>query len=410
MKKLLIISDFIENQPVVASVRYCDLMPYISKKFFTIVINDEGKGNKKSIYSNVNFKYNISKSKFTQRIELRNKKRNLIETLLRNKLILTIWRNYSNSFYCFRKKNIGMLKELDDFLLLNSIEAIFITVPDIHGLYILDYIKRKHIKIPAIVEVRDILNNKIGGGNPSYTLKNAERILINRADGIIALSNGIEEYYKKFDTDKKIRVITNGYNAEDFKDCKYESINNKNEITLAHVGSIYKGRNIKDFISALIKLSKTSNINVVFNEVGFLDSEAIKDIEELSDDIKGSKVKVNILGTMSHEEAIKYLIECDISVILTHKIGSEYAIPGKTFEYIGASKPIIAVTKDKNLIELIDGKFGECAEHKVDKIEEKLQKLLKTHYDFENRFQFSREIQSNNIINFIEEVAPNKED
>jgi glycosyltransferase involved in cell wall biosynthesis len=408
MKKLLIISDFIEGQPVVASVRFSDLMQYLSKKFFTIVLNDEANGSEKSIFARANFKFIAAKSKFTQSLQGSQIKRNFLETLLRNRIVLSIWRNYCNSFYCFKKKNKGLFKELDAYLATNSVEAVFVTVPNINGLYIVDYLKRKY-NIPAVVEVRDILNHNIGKGNPRFIMKRAERILIARADGIIALTKGIQEYYRKLDANKKMRVITNGYNPMDFVECKYEPINGKAEIRLAHVGSIYKGRNLKDFIAALIKISKKNNIKIEFDIVGYLDSEASEDIKEIGLELQGTRVVVNILGTLPHKEAIKYLKQCDISVILTHKIGSEYAIPGKTFECIGACKPIIAITKDKDLVELIDGKYGECAAHNVEQIEKKLLKLIKTEYNFEDKLKFSRESQGNNIISFIEEVVKEKE-
>jgi glycosyltransferase involved in cell wall biosynthesis len=409
MKKLLVISDFIEEQPVVASVRYFDLMRYIASNFFTVVINDETNGTQKSMFANINFKFVTAKSRFTQSLQAGKSKKSWLEILLRNRLVLSIWRNYSNSFNSFKKKNMELFKKLDDYLSVNTVEAIFITVPGIFGLYIVDFLKRKYDSIPVVAEVRDILNNNIGNGNPKFILRKAERILINRSDGIIALSKGIEDYYRKLDSSKKIRVIKNGYNEQEFIECKYESINDKEAIKLAHVGSIYKGRNLKDFIKALINVSKKNMMRIEFDIVGYLDSDASRDIEELSSELQGTDVTINIVGTLPHEEAIKYLKQCDISVILTHRIGSEYAIPGKTFECIGACKPIIAVTKDRDLVELIDGKYGECAEHNAKQIEAKMMKLMKTEYNFEDKLKFSRENQSNNIISFIEEVVKEKE-
>jgi hypothetical protein len=411
MKKIIIISDFIEGQPVVASVRYEDLMQHINKHYETIVINNEMYGSFKSEYAQSNYKFNTTKNKFTQTLNDKrvSKSNSKLQRILRNKWILSIWRNYSNSKVKFNKLNLTLFNGINKVLQKNDVYAIFLTIPDIHGLYIIDYIKRKYNNMTVVVEVRDILNNNIGKGNPRFIMRKAERILISRADGVIALSKGIEDYYKKMDTNKKMRVIRNGYNAEDFAECKYEPIKNRDEIRLAHVGSIYKGRNLKDFIAALVKVSEKNNIKIKFDIVGYLDIEASKDIEETRFNLQGTGVIVNIVGRLPHKEAIKYLKQCDISVILTHKIGSEYAIPGKTFEYIGACKPLIAVTKDKDLIELVDGKYGECADHNVERIEAKLLKLIVTEYNFEDRLKFSREWQANNIINFIEEVALEKE-
>lgn len=407
MKKIIIISDFIEGKPVVASVRYADLMQHINKCYETIVINNKFLGAYKSEYAKVNYKFNTIRSRFTQTLEDKeiSKSYNKFEKILRNKFILSIWRNYSSSKIKFNKLNFNLFNQVNNILQNNDICAIFITVPDIHGLYIVDYIKRRYSNVPVIVEVRDIINHNIGKGNPRYTMKNAEKLLIFRADGIIALSDGIYEYYKKMDGNKKIKVIRNGYNEEEFSECRYASLKDKKKITLAHIGSIYKGRNLADFIEALIKISEKRDVPIEFDVVGYLDNEALSDFEYLRNKINQSRVNINLVGTVQHKKAIRYLKKCDISVVLTHKTGSDYAIPGKAFEYIGACKPIIAVTTNKELIELIDGTYGECAGHNIEEIVDKLLCIMKSEYNFEDRLIFSRENQANNIINFIEEIA-----
>ncbi|PGK86589.1 hypothetical protein CN911_30230, partial [Bacillus thuringiensis] len=70
-----------------------------------------------------------------------------------------------------------------------------VTVPDVYGLYILEYIKEKYPDIPAVVEVRDIIDHNIGTGNPTYIYRKAEKIMLKYADGIIALSKGIYKHY-----------------------------------------------------------------------------------------------------------------------------------------------------------------------------------------------------------------------
>lgn len=382
-------------------------MKHINKFYQTIVINNEMYGSYKSEYAKINYKFNTAKSKFTQTLDDKQelKSKNKFEKILRNKLVLSIWRNYSNSQIKFKKLNLTLYNQLNKLLQGNDIYAIFVTVPDIHGLYIVDYIKKEFSNIPIIVEIRDILNNNIGKGNPRYVLKKAEKLLIYRSDVIVALSEGIYEYYNKINQDKNIKVIRNGYDAQDFSECKYESLKDKKKIILAHVGSIYKGRNLADFIEALIKVSDSVDMAIEFDVVGYLDNEALNDFATLKDKIKKSRVKIKLLGTMQHKEAISYLKKCDISVVITHKLGSDYAIPGKTFEYIGACKPIIAVTKDKELMQLIDGKYGECAGHNIDEIAVKILKIISSDYNFENRLMFSRENQVSSIMNLIEEVA-----
>lgn len=404
MKKILIITDFIEGQPVIASVRYGELMNYIKYKFYTVVVNDFKYGSQNSIYSDKNFKFITTESKFTQKLD-NNQNVSKSNKLIRNNLTLFLWRNYSYSKFKFYKDNKELFKDISEYILNEKIDCIFVTVPDVYGLYIMKYLKDNFPDIPVIVEVRDIINHKIGKGNPTIVNKNAEKIIIKYSDGIIFLSDGIQYYYLNMCSNLKTKVIKNGYNSIDFNDCVYKNISpNKDKLVFAHIGSIYKGRDIKEFIKSLIKLSKLINKEVEFNIVGYLDNEALMDINEM-DDLLNKNVKINIIGTISHDKAIEYLKKCDIAVILTHKKGSYFAIPGKTYEYIGACKPIIAVTEDRPLIDLIDKKYGECANHDSDDIVSKILHIIYNDYDFSDRYLFSRKNQANQIINFIEEFV-----
>jgi hypothetical protein len=65
----------------------------------------------------------------------------------------------------------------------------------------------------------------------------------------------------------------------------------------------------------------------------------------------------------------------------------------KYLNIYGSCTPIIAVTEDKGLVNLVDGKYGECAAHNSEEIMKKLLKIINTKYCFDDRFRFSRKIQ-----------------
>ncbi|MEK5204713.1 glycosyltransferase [Bacillus sp. FSL R10-2789] len=402
MERMIIVSDYIEGQPVVASVRYQGIMNYLAQDREIIVINNENLGFQNSDFASVNYKYSTTKAKFTQDFTKQDVQRvTVIEKILRTPFILSIWRNYKYSKSKFNKKNESLYLQIDECLDKNQVKAILVTVPDIYNLYILEYIKKKYPNIPAVVEVRDILNHSIGKGNPSHAYKKAEKMMLNYADGIIALSKGIYEHYKTISPHKNIKIIRNGYDHELLSSCQYEPLVNKREITLAHIGSIYKGRNIKDFVQGLLKFHEETGIKVIFNIVGILDKEALEDINSMENN---EGIELNIIGTVPHKEAIQYLKECDVSVIITHKEGSGYAIPGKTFEYIGACKPILAITEDFELVSFISSKYGECAKHEASDVANKLDKIIKSEYDFSDRLEYSRKKQVEKIIDYLKDV------
>lgn len=410
MKTIIYITDFIEGKSNIASVRYEGLMSILRKRYNIVVVNNKKYGDQNSIYSAKNFKFDTMTTKYENLWTTKKEKKiSNIEKLIRKcKPFMTAWRNICRSQIIFNIKNKNMYKHLLDYIYKNNIYKIIATVPDIHVLYIAKMLKNKFPSIPLIVEVRDILNSNIGDANPTKARKKAEKIMLQNADGIIALTDGIRNYYTKESKPiykNKIKTITNGYNEEDFLDTYSKKIDiNKKYIKIVHIGSIYAGRNIKDFIFGLIKLSRALSIDIEFDLVGFLDGKAIEDIESLKKDVQLSKVKINIIGTKNHKEAIDYLNKADIAAILTHREGSFYAIPGKVFEYIGSRTPIIAVTKDLELIKIVHGKYGECADHDSEDIKNKILKIINTEYDFSDRKIYSRQIQANKIEEFLEYI------
>ncbi|WP_438349874.1 hypothetical protein ACP8HI_04175 [Paenibacillus sp. FA6] len=410
-KTLILISDYIEGQPVVASVRYTGIMNYFADRYSLLTINDTQFGSFQSRFSTWNYKFTTPHSIFTQTIqenEVQNKrnKNKKIERILRNKWIVSTWRNYKLSKYKFDQMNKSLFNQLDQYLSTHEVAAIWVTVPDVYGLYILDYIKKKAPHIPAVIEIRDIINNDIGEGNPKRALKRAEKIISKLADGVVAVSQGIHQYYQDQDDRLDIQIIKNGYDEQYFIDSEYQPIDNAiTHLELTHIGSIYKGRNIKQFIEGLIMFHERTGILITFNIVGVLDQQALHDIQSFEQVITG--ISIRLVGTVKHAEAIHWLKEADIAVILTHTKGSNYAIPGKTFEYIGGCKPIIAVTEDEELIALVHGKYGECAKHHREDIADRLSELVKNKYDYSDRGRFSRKSQAEQLIQFIENKMNN---
>ncbi|EPB8160237.1 glycosyltransferase [Clostridium perfringens] len=396
-KNFIYISDYIEGAPVVASVRYKELMEYYKERYKVIVINDKKFGENTSNLCIKNFKYYTGESIFKSNNY--KEKYFKLKSLLKKSFLIKLARGYKLSELKFLKDNSDTINEIINYIREERITLVYITVPDLYPIYIAKCIKKELSNVKIITEVRDILNHNIGGGNPKFVLKKAEKIMLNISDELIVLSEGIYDYYKDNFNETKISIIKNGYNEKLFENLNKINLK-KDKLTLAHIGSIYKGRNIKNFILALNKFSIEESKNIVFNIVGYLDDIAQKDLEEL--DIDNLNIEINIIGTVTHEKAVEYLINSDIAVILTHIKGSGYAIPGKVFEYIGAEKPILAVTEDLPLINLINSKYGVCSKHNINSIVLSMKKLLKMNFDFEDKIKFTRKKQAEKILKILE--------
>lgn len=389
-----------------ASVRYEGLIKYLKNKYKITVVNDNKYGSLKSKYVNKNFKFITSKKGVNEQLGSNNISNKKINKILRSKYILKGIRTILHGNLLFNINNRNLYMELESYINQEKIDAIFVTVPYIYNLYIIKKIKKKFPLIPVIVEVRDILAHNIGKGYPKYTYKKAETILHKFTDHIIVLSEGIYKHHRnRLNDSQNITIIKNGYEENDFLDCNYKPlIDYQHTLRFAHIGSIYEGRNLHDFLEALNLLQKQTNCKVILDIVGILDSQAKEELN-LFLSIPNQMVKVNQIGTLPHREAIKYLKKCDIAVILTHITGSDYAIPGKTFEYIGACKPIIAVTNDKSLINIVHNKYGVCSKHNVNNIYSGIITLMNSNYSFEDRIKYSRQRQAEKISEIIDSYS-----
>ncbi|MEC0369201.1 hypothetical protein [Paenibacillus chibensis] len=407
MKQIIIvISDYREGQPVVASVRYLGLMKHLADKYDIIAIHNRKYGESPVPFATESYTFVTLDSRFSNLSEAHGKParsgigKKYLGRIIRRNWIVSSWANYKFSKFTFRRLNRDLYQKLSS-MTEKEVAAIYTTIPDVYGLYLAEYLQQLLPSAATIIEIRDILNHDIGQGQPRFILKRVENKL-SIADGIVAVSAGIQQYYRKQHPSMDIELIRNGFDEEYFYDCSYRGIRNSgDQLILSHIGSIYKGRSIRVFVEGLSLFHQQTGIKVVFQVIGLLDRKAYEDIHSLK--IPGEGVEVRIMGSVDHETAVSLLTASDIAVILTHPNGSHYAIPGKTFEYIGACKPVLAVTKDEELRSLISGRYGECAVHDSAEVADTLQRMLQLTFDFSERMEFGRTLQAERIIRFMDQ-------
>lgn len=408
MKKIIYITDYIEGIPKIASVRYEEIIKLLNKRYDITVVYDKDINSEDSKYINNNIKFksnrknNINTSKDRNNTSNKSLLINKIKNLIKDTNMYKKMNSKKYDIEYFNRNNNEFYENIIRYISCNNIDVIFITIPSINGLYIAKRIKENYPNIKIITEVRDIINNNIEKAIDKKVLIKAEQYLGQVSDFIICLSEGIYNHYNSLYPNIPCKIIKNGFSDEMFSKCVYQQIKDKEKIIFSHIGSIYGGRNIKDFILGLDIYSKLSGKICELNLIGNMDSIAITDIAKAKANINNNMVKINDLGVVNHEVAIEYLKNTDVSVILTHKEGSNYAIPGKVFEHIGACKPTIAVTEDKGLIELIDGKYGQCASHNINEISKQIDILINADYSFNDKKRFSREEQVRKIATIID--------
>lgn len=189
--------------------------------------------------------------------------------------------------------------------------------------------------IPWIAELRDLWSD-----NPyrksGYIDRIIERKTLKFSTGIVTTSEPSAETLRKKYTAPCIEV-RNGFDKEDFYPA--EPFPRKQKIKILYAGMIYAGK--RDPTPLFLALQKHPELSERI-EVEFYGPKL--DIVSAIAERYGVQRSVTIHPSISRSEILKKQQESDILLLLTwDDIKERGVIPGKLFEYIGASRPILAI-------------------------------------------------------------------
>ncbi len=166
--------------------------------------------------------------------------------------------------------------------------------------------------------------------------KDLEQEVLKTADVTLTVSESWAEDLKRLGA-KKVKLITNGYDADDF-DLKAKT---NDKFIIGHYGLLNHLRNPKNLWKALNSLCVEHtdfNIKLEIHLSGNIDGEVIAEIESYPS-LKG---KIKHLGYLSHAEVLEQYNEASVLLLLLFNSKSGVGnYPGKIFEYFAAQKPIL---------------------------------------------------------------------
>jgi glycosyltransferase involved in cell wall biosynthesis len=214
-----------------------------------------------------------------------------------------------------------------------------------------------------------------------------ERTIIRRADHLIAVSPRMSEHIQSLHADfspERIHVITNGYD-DDFSDLK-ASTSPGNSFTINYTGALYGLRceAVRSFLSAVGELlcekdglRQSMRINFC-GKVGFEEEQTLKSI---IDKYQLAPV-VNFEPYIKHKEALQAQATASVNLLIVEDLNNcDLVIPSKTFEYLVAGPPILALVPEGDCKRLIlESRAGvTCHPLDVEGIKEALGDLIEAH-------------------------------
>jgi glycosyltransferase involved in cell wall biosynthesis len=263
--------------------------------------------------------------------------------------------------------------------------TVLASIPTLDPLYVGAILRRAcRTNTELVLEIRDIY------ARPELFEYNSirrrlevakEALLIRRVDRFIFLTDEIKRrycsYYPRLSSIRDGVVITNGYDPEEYGP-PAAPVARPDFLDIGYFGSFYASRNPELLFQALALFRKSPpegpRVRIhIWGESGGYPLHA--KIAEF-----GLQEAVIYHGIASHEQIIREYLGTAANLIITHTAGSSYALPGKLFEYIGAARPIWAITDDQILRDFMGRyRLGYLSVHTAESIADTLRAIVQDH-------------------------------
>ena len=230
-----------------------------------------------------------------------------------------------------------------------KIDFIFSTSP-IPSAHMIGYLLKKITKRPWIADFRDpvwdeYMNLK---GVQLRARKYIEKKSVLNSDLLVMTTDGIKKLFLKrypFLKNKKLEVIPNGYDENDFKHIYSMNARHQSRIKLIHAGLLEQiDRDPVPFfksVSMLLKTKKITESHITINLYAPGNDDYYKSI------IKeyGIENIVKIQQRLPYTDILREMFNSDV-LLLFQGPSCDTQIPAKLYEYLRISKPIFALTSE----------------------------------------------------------------
>ena len=209
-----------------------------------------------------------------------------------------------------------------------------------------------------------------------------ETMLVRYVDRFIYLTDEIKQryctYYPRLKSVREGAVITNAYDPEEYGPRGGGEVRS-GLLEIGHFGSFYASRTPELLLQTLNLLKSRDPADAALVRLhlwGELGGYPLKD-KVCEYCLQGMVV---YHGIAAHDSIIKEYPSTGVNLIITHQTGSSYALPGKLFEYIGAARPVWAITDDQILRDFMTRhNLGYLSSHDIGSVEATLRAILGDH-------------------------------
>jgi len=235
------------------------------------------------------------------------------------------------------------VKFLSDYLKKNPVDLIISTGPP-HSMHLIALGLKNKFEIPWIADFRDPWTDIDFYEKLRLTRwadnkhRKLEKKVLENADKVVIVSSSWAKDLSKV-PGKKIEIIHNGFDPEDFLELKAVR---DNSFSITHLGAFNRDRNPAVFWKVLGMLAEEDKFfkeKLRINLIGQTDISVIQDIEK-------NNLKNNLIQTdhLTHKKGIMELAKSQILLLpINNTPNARGILPGKMYEYMAVKRPIIAI-------------------------------------------------------------------
>ncbi len=240
----------------------------------------------------------------------------------------------------------------------NQVDVLFASLAPRTNLLVAAQLARK-LDLPCVMEFRDLWT-----GSPYYHLaqptalhrlvhRRLERRVIASATRVSAVCQGIADYLSTTYASQLPAPVALNYNFYDPAEYPDHSIVPRpRPMIISYIGAMYASRSPMSFFDGLKQFINEQQITP--NDVRFRWAGSVIGVAGIDEAIRerGLEPYIDRLGQMTHEQALRELCSSDVSLLIQAP-GDAIHIPGKLFEAMGASVPVLAIADEGEIRDIV---------------------------------------------------------
>lgn len=202
-----------------------------------------------------------------------------------------------------------------------------------------------------------------------------ERMIVSRATSVVCVTDLHAALFRQLYPElppEKFVTIPNGFDEAEWGEAGVgRGIGGAagcGRFVIRYAGSLYQRRNplaLFRAVRALLDSREVDGDRIMIDLVGWCDVAEGRRVKELAGEC-GIADCVTLTGPLSRAETLRAMAEADVLLLLAE--AQPYQIPGKTYEYLRAGRPILALTSNGAVAQLLRRTGGAWV---VDPVDEK---------------------------------------